>query len=153
MPRLLRLLKFTLPVRFPAQEHSDDCSADQCSTVPGLPFGGHGPSGYGSYHGVAGFETFSHSRSYASVPRALEAALSLRYPPFTPQRTRLLGAVQRPEGVYPGALRLRKARRAAVAALMLALLMAWPRARNLLINVTRFVPQVARRALERIHSS
>ncbi len=30
---------------------------------PNLPFGGLGPSGLGSYHGEAGFRTFSHERS------------------------------------------------------------------------------------------
>jgi acyl-CoA reductase-like NAD-dependent aldehyde dehydrogenase len=28
-----------------------------------LPFGGVGPSGSGSYHGIAGFKTFSHEKS------------------------------------------------------------------------------------------
>ena len=28
-----------------------------------LPFGGVGPSGIGSYHGFAGFKTFSHEKS------------------------------------------------------------------------------------------
>lgn len=31
--------------------------------VPGLPFGGVGESGYGAYHGRAGFEEFSHRKS------------------------------------------------------------------------------------------
>ena len=30
---------------------------------PDLPFGGVGASGYGAYHGKAGFETFSHART------------------------------------------------------------------------------------------
>jgi len=30
---------------------------------PFMPFGGVGPSGYGSYHGRHGFEAFSHLRS------------------------------------------------------------------------------------------
>ena len=28
--------------------------------VPEMPFGGVGPSGIGRYHGIAGFEAFSH---------------------------------------------------------------------------------------------
>jgi aldehyde dehydrogenase (NAD+) len=35
---------------------------------PGLPFGGVGESGYGSYHGKWGFETFSHRRSVYRRP-------------------------------------------------------------------------------------
>jgi aldehyde dehydrogenase (NAD+) len=36
--------------------------------VPGLPFGGVGASGYGSYHGRWGFETFSHRRAMYQRP-------------------------------------------------------------------------------------
>ena len=32
-------------------------------TSPHLPFGGVGPSGMGSYHGKAGFDTFTHNKS------------------------------------------------------------------------------------------
>ena len=32
-------------------------------SVPDLPFGGIGASGQGSYHGEAGFLTFTHERS------------------------------------------------------------------------------------------
>jgi len=31
--------------------------------VDDLPFGGTGPSGMGSYHGIEGFRTFSHAKS------------------------------------------------------------------------------------------
>ena len=48
--------------------------------VPELPFGGVGPSGMGSYHGEAGFRTFSHERSVLRRPFALD--LRLRYPPY-----------------------------------------------------------------------
>lgn len=45
-----------------------------------LPFGGVGPSGMGSYHGEAGFRTFSHERSVLSRPFRLD--LPFRYPPY-----------------------------------------------------------------------
>ena len=35
---------------------------------PSLPFGGVGASGYGSYHGKWGFETFSHRRAVYRRP-------------------------------------------------------------------------------------
>lgn len=37
-------------------------------TVPGLPFGGSGDSGMGSYHGKAGFDELSHHRADLTVP-------------------------------------------------------------------------------------
>ncbi len=49
--------------------------------VPGLPFGGVGPSGMGAYHGRAGFDTFSHAKSVLHRPERGE--LPLMYPPYT----------------------------------------------------------------------
>ena len=60
--------------------------------IPDLPFGGIGPSGMGSYHGEAGFRTFSHERSVLRRPFAMD--LRLRYPPYRLSRDwmrRLLG--------------------------------------------------------------
>jgi aldehyde dehydrogenase (NAD+) len=48
--------------------------------VPELPFGGTGASGIGSYHGEAGFDTFSHRRSILS--KATKPDPSLTYPPY-----------------------------------------------------------------------
>ncbi len=45
-----------------------------------LPFGGVGESGLGSYHGKAGFLTFSHQRSVLERPFWLD--LPFRYPPY-----------------------------------------------------------------------
>ena len=45
-----------------------------------LAFGGVGASGMGSYHGQAGFDTFSHQRSLLRRPFALD--LPFRYPPY-----------------------------------------------------------------------
>ena len=49
--------------------------------VPGLPFGGVGASGYGSYHGKWGFETFSHRRAIYRRPAWLADAPLLN-PPY-----------------------------------------------------------------------
>jgi aldehyde dehydrogenase (NAD+) len=46
-----------------------------------LPFGGVGDSGMGSYHGQAGFETFSHSKSV--VKRSTWADPGIKYPPYS----------------------------------------------------------------------
>ena len=48
--------------------------------VPDLPFGGVGGSGMGSYHGKAGFDTFSHSK--AVLRRPFRFDFKLRYPPY-----------------------------------------------------------------------
>ncbi len=48
--------------------------------IPDMPFGGVGPSGMGTYHGQAGFETFSHKKSILKRPFWLD--LNFRYPPY-----------------------------------------------------------------------
>ena len=45
----------------------------------GLPFGGLGESGFGAYHGRAGFDAFSHQRSV--LRRGTWLDLPFRYPP------------------------------------------------------------------------
>ncbi|KAJ6016844.1 aldehyde dehydrogenase 3b1 [Penicillium sp. IBT 35674x] len=51
--------------------------------VPSAPFGGVGESGYGSYHGKWGFDTFSHNRTVVHMPGSwLEYFTGWRYPPF-----------------------------------------------------------------------
>ncbi|MXO74131.1 aldehyde dehydrogenase family protein [Altererythrobacter aerius] len=49
-----------------------------------LPFGGVGPSGMGSYHGVEGFREFSHARSIYTQPRVDIAKLGGMKPPYGP---------------------------------------------------------------------
>lgn len=49
-------------------------------TTPSLPFGGVGNSGIGSYHGKAGFDTFSHYKSVVTKPFLLD--VKLLYPPY-----------------------------------------------------------------------
>jgi acyl-CoA reductase-like NAD-dependent aldehyde dehydrogenase len=56
--------------------------------VPGLPFGGIGPSGMGAYHGRHTFETFSHRK--AVLTRSTRLDLSLRYPPYNDRKLRWL---------------------------------------------------------------
>jgi aldehyde dehydrogenase (NAD+) len=49
-----------------------------------LPFGGIGASGTGSYHGEAGFKTFSHYKSILDKSFWLEPAI--KYPPNTARK-------------------------------------------------------------------
>jgi aldehyde dehydrogenase (NAD+) len=57
----------------------------------GLPFGGVGESGLGSYHGKFSFDAFSHKK--AVLYRSFDGDASVRYPPYTPKRLRLLKAL------------------------------------------------------------
>ncbi len=50
------------------------------SAIHTLPFGGTGKSGFGAYHGKAGFETFSVLRSV--LFRSVYPDPALRYPPY-----------------------------------------------------------------------
>ena len=50
--------------------------------VPDMPFGGVGESGTGSYHGIHGFNAFTHQRAIVAPPTWLEALMGFRYPPF-----------------------------------------------------------------------
>ncbi|MBL1178676.1 aldehyde dehydrogenase [Pantanalinema sp. GBBB05] len=52
--------------------------------VLGLPFGGVGESGMGSYHGKASFDVFSHPKSV--LKRSLWFDLGWRYAPYKPER-------------------------------------------------------------------
>jgi len=51
---------------------------------PNFPFGGVGDSGIGSYHGEAGFKTFSHFKSILEKGTSLETPL--KYYPHTAQK-------------------------------------------------------------------
>lgn len=57
------------------------CINDTISQIlpPELPFGGLGRSGFGRYHGKAGFDTFSHPRPI--LHRSFFGENSFRYPP------------------------------------------------------------------------
>lgn len=47
-----------------------------------LPFGGIGPSGMGSYHGLDGFRAFSHAKAVYSQPKLDVAGLAGFKPPY-----------------------------------------------------------------------
>ncbi|CAA0827913.1 Aldehyde dehydrogenase family 3 member H1 [Striga hermonthica] len=57
---------------------------------PGLPFGGVGESGMGSYHGKFSFDTFSHKK--AVMKCEFNGDTDMRYPPYTPQKLNILKA-------------------------------------------------------------
>ncbi|KAI9637190.1 Aldehyde/histidinol dehydrogenase [Dioszegia hungarica] len=51
-----------------------------------LPFGGVGESGWGSYHGQDGFNTFTHNKPVLNSPFWTETIQTIRYPPLTPTK-------------------------------------------------------------------
>ena len=53
-----------------------------------LPFGGVGASGTGSYHGEAGFKTFSHYKSILEKPFWFEP--NFKYPPYSKRKLNLI---------------------------------------------------------------
>lgn len=53
-----------------------------------LPFGGVGNSGFGNYHGKAGFYSFSHQKSILQKTNWLE--LPLKYSPLTQRKLRMI---------------------------------------------------------------
>ncbi|KHS49185.1 coniferyl aldehyde dehydrogenase [Novosphingobium subterraneum] len=55
-----------------------------------LPFGGVGPSGMGSYHGVEGFRSFSHARAVFSQPKIDLARIAGLKPPYGAATARTL---------------------------------------------------------------
>jgi aldehyde dehydrogenase (NAD+) len=57
-------------------------------TNPELPFGGVGDSGMGSYHGRAGFDTFSHIKTV--MKRSFAFDVPFRYAPFSKLKLALL---------------------------------------------------------------
>ena len=48
------------------------------ASIPTLPFGGVGESGYGSYRGKASFDCFVHRRTVVSTPAWMERLLAVR---------------------------------------------------------------------------
>ncbi|NTW81855.1 MAG: aldehyde dehydrogenase family protein [Chlorobiaceae bacterium] len=66
------------------------CSNDLLfqSAIHDLPFGGVGMSGFGRYHGKAGYEAFSYERSV--LYRSLYPDPRLRYPPYGRNKFSLL---------------------------------------------------------------
>jgi aldehyde dehydrogenase (NAD+) len=64
-------------------------SAVQHLAVPGIPFGGVGASGMGSYHGRRSITAFSHEKAVFSKPARPEP-LALVEPPYTARRERII---------------------------------------------------------------
>jgi aldehyde dehydrogenase (NAD+) len=64
--------------------------------VPGLPFGGVGASGMGTYHGEGSVELFSHPKAVLSLPTKPDLLTVVR-PPFTTVKERVIDLV-----VFPG---------------------------------------------------
>lgn len=60
---------------------------------PELPFGGVGNSGFGSYHGKAGFEVFSHMKGIMKSGTWFE--LPKKYPPYTSLGLKLIRWIMR----------------------------------------------------------
>jgi coniferyl-aldehyde dehydrogenase len=64
------------------------------ATVESLPFGGVGASGMGSYHGKAGFDTFSHQKPILEVRGLLGTCLlkgtKPAHPPYSKKTERLI---------------------------------------------------------------
>ena len=60
-----------------------------------LPFGGVGPSGMGSYHGVEGFREFSHGRSVYTQPKIDVAKLGGFKPPYGPATEKAVKTMMR----------------------------------------------------------
>ena len=55
-----------------------------------LPFGGVGPAGMGSYHGVDGFREFSHKKAiYSQIPKDIGPLVQMR-PPYGPAIAKFL---------------------------------------------------------------
>jgi aldehyde dehydrogenase (NAD+) len=53
-----------------------------------LPFGGVGNSGIGSYHGKAGFDTFTHYKSILNKATWLDP--SVKYPPYSSKKLKII---------------------------------------------------------------
>lgn len=60
-----------------------------------LPFGGVGPSGMGSYHGLDGFRTFSHARAIFTQSRINVAELAGLRPPYGEKMLKAIRAQMR----------------------------------------------------------
>ncbi len=54
-----------------------------------LPFGGAGQSGYGAYHGRAGFDEFSHAQSEFRQIRSWDL-LKIARPPYSPKLSKMI---------------------------------------------------------------
>lgn len=58
--------------------------------IADVPFGGIGQSGYGSHGGKWGFDAFTHERTVLNQPFWMDFILSMRYPPYTNTKTKIV---------------------------------------------------------------
>ncbi|CAH7683014.1 Aldehyde/histidinol dehydrogenase, partial [Phakopsora pachyrhizi] len=65
--------------------------------IPGLPFGGFGTSGIGSYHGYYSFQTFTHERSSVKLPFWAESLIAIRNPPYNLKKAKLAQLILKPK--------------------------------------------------------
>ncbi|KDQ10042.1 hypothetical protein BOTBODRAFT_504647 [Botryobasidium botryosum FD-172 SS1] len=72
-----------------------------CVKVDDFPIGGVGASGYGSYGGKAGFDTFTHRRPFMDVPGWLDFILKSRYAPYTPEKLKTIQSLAGKKIPYP----------------------------------------------------
>lgn len=71
--------------------------------IDSLPFGGVGFSGMGAYHGKASFDTFVHKKGvlHRKLNGCIEKGLSVRYPPYTESKMKMVYALTRPRRGLP----------------------------------------------------
>jgi hypothetical protein len=65
-----------------------------------MPFGGVGASGYGKYHGKAGFDALSHFKPVINAYPINVWPLTVRYPPFTSQKIKNLKLLMKFGDIY-----------------------------------------------------
>ena len=63
--------------------------------VPGLPFGGVGPSGMGAYHGERSVAVFSHDKAVLTLPTRPDTTVWVR-PPFTSLKEQVIARLAVP---------------------------------------------------------
>ncbi|WP_426570891.1 aldehyde dehydrogenase family protein [Aquihabitans sp. McL0605] len=99
-PRPLTLYLFTSSDRTERKVLDETHAGSVCinhlvyqAAVTSLPFGGVGPSGMGSYHGKAGFDTFSHTKSVLKRPTRMDPGFV--YPPYPARVQKILKLITR----------------------------------------------------------
>jgi len=97
-PKPLALYVFSRNKDFQRKIISETSSGGVCIndtivhlTAPGLPFGGVGNSGFGKYHGKAGFDTFSNQKSV--LRQTLLFDIPRRFPPTDEKALKVLRAI------------------------------------------------------------
>jgi acyl-CoA reductase-like NAD-dependent aldehyde dehydrogenase len=88
-PKPLALYVFSKDKKFSAQIISEVSFGGGCvndtivhPSIPQMPFGGVGTSGFGAYHGEHGFKTFSHMKSVFYRSTYLDFTKKFRFPPY-----------------------------------------------------------------------